>query len=152
MEKIKEARRIDLDKNTKLLGVHKKIEVVYRVEEIMCHQRARCRLKEGDTNMTFFHRYACMRNRLNKTYSLHDGNDILEDEKSIQDHIFKHFKNLFANKNIFRIYMKDGSWTPRVNMIDHEEEFREEEIKQVVWDLTKPRDRMDFHCSFLKTF
>lgn len=60
---------------------------------------------------------------------------MLKDEKSIQEHIFKHFKNLVANQNNFRLGMKNNLWTLRANLTDIQVEFREEEIKQAVWEL-----------------
>lgn len=58
----------------------------------------------------------------------------MKDEKSTQEHIFKHFKNLFANQNNFRLGMKSNLWTPRTDLTNIDVEFREEEIKKAVWE------------------
>lgn len=113
----------------------------------LCSNRKRCKwLKEGDADTTFFYRLACMGNRVNKIHSLRDGEDIIQDEKSIHNHIFKHFKALFGQKNNFRTGMKDRARYPSV---DWRNNLGRMNLKRWFgsWDQVKPQDQTDFHYS-----
>lgn len=73
---------------------------------------------------------------------------------ALEEHVYHHFQRLFGRKKSFRVHLKEDAWKNEVELSDLDEEFREEEIKRVVWKLgqDKAPGSDGFPLFFLKFF
>lgn len=127
---MEESFHLTLDENNRVRQLRRKIEKIYKREELRWRQRAHANwLKEEYANTAFFHRWASRRHRTNKIHHLRVGVQEVSGGL-LKEHVHQHFKKLFGRKNNFRVCLREGAVDNEVELSYLEEEFREEEINR----------------------
>lgn len=76
-----------------------------------------------------------MRHMINTIQSLisPEGRTIVKDD--IKIHVYKYFRQIFRHSENRRISFLKDVWLPQNGLWQLEEDFSEEEVKKVIWDL-----------------
>ncbi|XP_014629706.1 uncharacterized protein [Glycine max] len=102
------------------------------MQESIVRQKSRCRrIKEGDSNTSYFHRVINLRRKRNALRGLQIGDTWVENPNIIKAETFHHFQNRFNEPHLTRpnldgVSFKSLTYTHREIMI---EPFKEEEIR-----------------------
>lgn len=98
LEKLEERRHLNADEYEEFYGLCRGLMEIYKREETMWQQRAKCKwLKEGDVNTTFFHRVASFKKHTNTITFLELLEGCIQREKDIRMYTQQHFKSIFTN-------------------------------------------------------
>ncbi|XP_028223612.1 uncharacterized protein LOC114405169 [Glycine soja] len=104
------------------------------MQESIVRQKSRCRrIKEGDSNTSYFHRVINLRRKRNALRGLQIGDTWVENPNIIKAETFHHFQNRFNEPHLTRpnldgVSFKSLTSTQREIMI---EPFKEEEIRPI---------------------
>ena len=110
-----------------------------REEELKWYQRAKVRhLLEGDANTKYYHLLANGKHRKTRIFQLHDGDNIIEGDAHLKEHITSYYKNLFGppDNSVVELnehYVQD---IPRVSEEENEYptgNFSEAEVRAAIF-------------------
>jgi len=110
-----------------------------REEELKWYQRAKVRhLLEGDANTKYYHLLANGKHRKTRIFQLHDGDNIIEGDAHLKEHITSYYKNMFGPPDNLVVelnehYVQD---IPRVSEEENEYptgNFSEAEVRAAIF-------------------
>jgi hypothetical protein len=90
---------------------------------------------------------------------LEDGNNIIEDDAQLKQHITNYYKNMFGPPESSSIVLEEHQVQdiPQVSDLENEfltDVFSESEVKAAWcsrWNTIRHQDRMAFHLSFIRS-
>lgn len=147
---------MDVDSHSNLLY---QPEILYKKEETMWKQCSRIRwLKEGDSNIKFFHRIANQRRRSNRITILDYKGSILRSHLAISSAFTSFYRGLIGTASLPHPLIdvnRSLLYPPSVWEADHlEVPFTEEEIKEAIFGLgaDKSPGADGFNLGFYQNF
>jgi len=104
--------------------LNERLAELLREEEIKWYQRAKVKhLLEGDANTKYYHLLANGRHRKTRIFQLEDGNNIIEGDAQLKQHITNYYKNLFGPPESSSIVLEEHQVQDIPQVSDLENEF-----------------------------
>jgi hypothetical protein len=119
--------------------LNERLAELLREEEIKWYQRAKAKhLLEGDANTKYYHLLANGRHRKTRIFQLEDGNNIINGDAQLKEHITNYYKNLFGPSEVSQIMLDETSTEdiPQVSQLENDfltEPFSQEEVRAAIF-------------------
>lgn len=96
-------------------------------------------IKEGDQNTTYFHKIVNNRRSQNQINSLKIGINDIKNQKTIQDHIDNHFKNIPGQEGEYTGRLKSSICDEEDSLQDLDDEITKKETKEEIKGLAQEK-------------
>jgi hypothetical protein len=121
--------------------LNERLAELLREEEIKWYQRAKAKhLLEGDANTKYYHLLANGRHRKTHIFQLEDGENIIEGDAQLKQHITNYYKNLFGPPKGSSIVLDEHQVQdiPQVSNLENEfltDIFSKSEVRAAVFQM-----------------
>lgn len=104
--------------------IEAEIEQIYAEEEIWWQRRGgQTWLLKGDANTAFFRGVANGRKRKSHIFSIQQGEEILNDPKEIQTHIYDYYRTLFGKEQMSGVHISKKAWESKLRLTQESKDW-----------------------------